>query len=124
MIFISLLFSSLLDINAKSLCPKIEGQFKCNNQGDLLELNFQFNTTKGAPIYFINEDKVIADGKSRFYEDENVKNGKVSGTCVNDNLRHHLRGFFENSHGETYGRVNMISMFRVTEIGDLEVVQS
>ena len=124
MFILYLSFILLLNTNAYSLCPKIEGQFKCNNQGDLLELNIHFKKTEGASIYFINEDKVIADAKSRFYEDENVKNGKLSGTCVDNSLSHHLRGFFENSKGETYGRVNLISMFKHSKNGELEIVQS
>ena len=120
----SLLITTLLSTYATDSCPKIEGRFNCISQGEILEIKIDYKKTADTTIYVINQDPVIADGRSRFYENENVKNGKISGTCVDNKLQHHLKGEFINSKNEPYGRVNLISVFKPNKSKGLEIIQS
>lgn len=124
MIILNILMTMHLSLHATAECPKIEGSFHCISQGESLVITVEFKKSANKTTYVIDDYPVVADGKSRFYEDENIKNGKLSGTCINNQFRHHLRGFFKNSKDETYGQVDLISNFKLINNSHLEILQS
>lgn len=122
LIIFILLYSSLS--YATEVCPEIKGQFECISQGEQLFITIDFKKTSISTTYIIDDYPVVADGKTRFYEDKNIKNGEVTGNCKNNSFQHHLLGNFINSKGETYGRVNLTSVFKPNKNQGLEIIQS